>query len=84
MANEVMDRLRNATPNELAAFAEHLEEDLGADHAVNLVRLSDAYQEIGWQDYQTVLSLVGAHVASEAKWKKMPEVDEVETAWLLI
>ncbi len=83
MRNEVLERLRSATDAELRAMAHHVDVELEADHGVTLVRLSDAYEYMGYDDYITALASVGAHVASEAKWKRMPDVDdEVEVEWL--
>lgn len=64
-------------------MAAHLRVDLGSDRDVNLVRLCDEYEAVGHEDYRTALTAVAAYVAVEARWKKMPELeDAVEIAWL--
>ena len=81
--DEVLARLRAATPAEHSALAKILGVELGGEPDQNVVRLADAYRSAASEkEYRKILVGVAKAAASRAEWK-LDEVPELaETAWV--
>jgi hypothetical protein len=81
--DEVLYRLRAATPFELTAIAKALAVELGEDRDANVVRLADAFRSAASEKvYRTTLVNVAREVAGQAKWKLEKIPDTAEAQWV--
>jgi len=83
MADEVLTRLRAATPSERSALAKILSVELGDEADVNVVRLADAFRSAASEKvYRTTLVAVAKEVAGKAEWPLEKIADTAEVAWI--
>lgn len=81
--DEVLNRLRAATPPEVIALAKALTVELSDDREVNFVHLAEAFRSAASEKvYRTTLVNVAKEVAGHAKWKLEPIPDTAEPLWV--
>lgn len=81
--DEVLARLRVATPAERAALAKILEVSVDDEPETVIVRLADSYRSAASEkDYRKVLVSVASEAASRAQWKKREVRDTAQVEWI--
>ena len=81
--DEILARLRAATPAERAALATVLEGTVDDEPETAIVRLADTYRSAASEkDYRKILIAVASEVGNRAKWKKHEIRDTTQVEWI--